>query len=84
MEAAYNNTSDNGLNGTGAISKSASLGMEVGGHQPTPGRHQATAKFKWNKEVNKIVMKCFYKNNHKKGYRKRMFGIWKEMGFFEI
>ena len=67
MEAACNNTSDNGVNGTGATSESASPSMEVGGQQPTPGRHQATARLKWNKEVNKIVMKCFYKSNPKKG-----------------
>ena len=85
MEAACNNTSDNGVNGTGATSESASPSMEVGGQQPTPGRHQATARLKWNKEVNKIVMKCFYKSNPiKRGYRKRMFGIWKENGIFEI
>ena len=30
-------------------------------------------------------MKCFYMSNPiKSGYRKRMFGFWKEMGVFEI
>ena len=83
MEAACNNTSDNGVKWTGATSESAPPGMEVGGQQPTPDRHQATARLKWNKEVNKIVMKCFYKSNPiKRGYRKRVFGIWKEMGGF--
>ena len=85
METACNNTSDNGVNGTGATNESASSGMEVGGQQPSPGRHQATTSLKWNKEVNKIVIKRFYKSNPKKrGYRLRMFGIWKEMRVFEI
>ena len=25
-----------------------------------PGRHPATARVKWNKEVNKVVMESFY------------------------
>ena len=29
--------------------------------QPEPGRHQMTARMKWNKEVNKVVMECFYR-----------------------
>ena len=56
MEAACNNTSDNGVHGTEATSESASPGMEVGGKEPTPARHQATARLKWNKEVNKNVI----------------------------
>ena len=67
MEGAYHKTSDNGVNGTGATRESASLGMEVGRQQPPPGHHQATARLKWSKEVNRIVMKCFCKINPKNG-----------------
>ena len=33
----------------------------------------------WTKEMNKIVMKCYYKSNpNVRGYRKMMHNIWKE------
>ena len=53
--------------------------------QHGPGRHQATARIKWSKEVNKIVMRCFYKSEpNKRGYRKRMLEIWTDIGVFEV
>ena len=30
--------------------------------QREPGRHQVTARMKWDKEVNKPVMECFYRS----------------------
>ena len=42
-------------------------------------------KRRWTKEVNKLVMRCFYQSNTtRKGYRKRMIVIWREIGTFEI
>ena len=39
---------------------------------------------KWNKEVNKIIMECFYRSDPtRRGYRKRMLANWKEIGVFE-
>ena len=45
---------------------------------------------KWNKEVNKVVMECFYRSKpfHEeeklaRGYRQRMFREWKDRGLFE-
>ena len=47
--------------------------------QRGPVRHRATGRVKWNKEVNKIVMECFYrskpfdeKRKPVRGYRKKV------------
>ena len=81
------NISDNGVNKAGADN---SEGLAPGScsmrTQADPGRHPTTArkrtsKTTWSKEVNKIVMKCFYNSEpSKRGYRKRMFAKWQEIG----
>ena len=45
---------------------------------------------KWNKEVNKVVMECFYRTKpfdeerkSVRGYRRRMFREWRDKGLFE-
>ena len=45
---------------------------------------------KWNKEVNKVVMECFYRSKPfdeegkpVRGYRQRMFREWRDRGLFE-
>ena len=52
--------------------------------------HEVTARMKWNKEVNKVVMKCFYRSKPfdeegkpVRGYRERMFREWRDKGLFE-
>jgi len=54
------------------------------------GRHLDTGRMKWNKEVNKVVIECFYRSrpfNEEgkpiRGYIQRMFGEWKDKGMFE-
>ncbi|XP_068738998.1 uncharacterized protein [Montipora capricornis] len=85
MKMENNTYRENGVNGTGTLRESASPGKVVGEQQPTPGRHQTTARTKWSKEVNRIVMRCFYMSEpSKRGYRRRMLGIWKERGVFEV
>ena len=40
---------------------------------------------RWTNEVNKLVMRCFYQSDPtRRGYRKRMIAIWREIGTFEI
>ena len=40
---------------------------------------------RWTKEVSKLVMTCFYKSDPtRRGYRKRMIAICKDIGIFEI
>ena len=42
-------------------------------------------RIRWTKEVNKLVMRCFYQSNPtRRGCRKRMIAIWKENETFEI
>ena len=73
-------STENGVNGT----ESASRGRVPGVEQPAPARNPATAKLRWTKEVNKLVMKCYINRDpSKRGYRKRMMTIWREEGVFE-
>ena len=58
--------------------------------QQGPSRHTVTATVKQNKEVNKVVMECFYRSKAFdeegkpiRGYRRRMFREWKERGMFK-
>lgn len=78
------------MNGTGTSSESASPGRCSLAQQRRPGRHQVTARVKWDKEVNKVVMECFYRSkpfNEEgkpiRGYRQRLFWEWNERGMFE-
>ena len=59
------------------------------GEQHRPGRNQATARMKWTKEMNIVVMECFYSARPfdengvpKRGYRQRMFRAWNDRGVF--
>ena len=54
-----------------------------------PGRHHVTARKKWSKEVNIVVMECYYRSNPinengvpLKGYRQRTYREWLERGPF--
>ena len=54
------------------------------------GRHPVTARVKWKKEVNKVVMECFYRSKPfdeeeklVRGYKKRILKEWRERGMFE-
>ena len=79
------NCSNNGVNANEASSNSVSSGRCTIEPQYGPGRHQATARIKWSKEINKIMMRCFYKSEpNKRGYRKRILEIWKDIGVFEV
>ena len=75
----------NGVNGTQGTSEGVTPGRVAGGQQPAPGRYPNTARTKWSKDLNKLLMKCYIKSNPgTRGYRKRMFAIWMEFGEFEI
>ena len=81
---------DNGVNGTGAFCEGASSGRCPVGKQRRPGRHPATARMMWSKDVNKVVMECYLKRKPVnengvpiRGYRQRMYRVWQEIGLFE-
>ena len=40
---------------------------------------------RWVMEENSLVMRCFYQSDPtRRGYRKQIIAIWREMGTFEI
>ena len=85
-----NKCSDNDLNGAGAYSEGASSGRSPVVEQHRPGRQYATARVKWSKEVNKVVIECYLRSRPVnengvpiRGYRQRMFRVWQEIGLFE-
>ena len=85
-----NNFEENSVNGTGINDDGVALGRCPTGRQGGPARYTATVRMKWNKEVNNVVMECYYRGRPVdergvpiRGYRKRLFCEWKERGLFE-
>ena len=76
----------NDVNGTGTDpGEGSSSGRGTRGQQRVPGHQQVTARKTWNKEVNKLIMRCFIESNPStRGYSKRMLAIWKEIGVFDV
>ena len=54
---------NNGVNGTGMPFKGPLPGRCSPTQQQGPDRCPVTARVKWNKEVNQVVMECFYRDN---------------------
>ena len=84
------NFENNGVNGTRPLGEGSSPSRCFLVQQREPGRHQVTARMKWNKEVNKAVMECFYRSKpfdeegkSVRGCRQRMFREWRDRGLFE-
>ena len=82
--------SNNDVNGAGTSSEGSSSGRCSSGDLRGPGRYPTTARMRWNKEVNKVVMECFYRSNPFneegrpiRGYRQRMFREWRVRGMFD-
>ena len=75
-----NSLSNNDVNGAGSLREGSSSGRCSLGEQRGPGRYPATARMRWSKEVNKVMMECFYRSKpfdenerHIRGYRQRTF-----------
>ena len=81
MNEMSNQNFENGVvNGTRPLAEGSSPGRCFLGQQREPGRHQVTARMKWNREGNKVVIECFYRSKPfdeegkpVRGYRQRMF-----------
>ena len=56
------NFENNGVNGTRPLGEGSLPDRCFLVQQQEPGHHQVTARMKWNKEVNKAVMECFYRS----------------------
>ena len=74
------NSQDNDVNGAGTSCEGPTSGRCSLAQQQRPGRHQTTAtKRKWTKELNVVVMECYFLSNPVdedgkpiRGYRQRM------------
>ena len=82
--------SNNGVNETGPYRAGLSPGRFPVGEQHRADRHPATARKEWTKQVNMIVMECYYRSRPVsetgvpiRGYRKRMHSQLKIRGMFE-
>ena len=85
MITSSHNDEVSGVNGTFQSQEGASPGTDPHAEQARPGRKQATARMKWTKEVNKLVMKCYIKSNPRvRGYIKRMMALWNDIGVYKI
>ena len=59
--------------------------MEENNANKEQGNKKRMLRRTWNKEVNKLVMKCYLMSEpSKRGFRRRMYGIWQDIGIFEI
>ena len=81
---------NNGVKETGPYREGFSPGRLPVGEQHRADRHPATARKEWTKNVNMIVMECYYRSKPVsetgvpiRGYRKRMYSQWKIRGIFE-
>ena len=90
-EMSNQNSENNGVNRAGPVGEGSSPGRCSLVRQQGPGRHPTTVRTKWSKNVNKIVMECFFRSKPFdddgkpiRGYRQRMMQEWKEHGVFEI
>ena len=68
-----NNNNDNNNNNNNNNNNRCSPAQLQG-----PRCHRATARVKWNKEVNKVVMESFYRNKSFDDEGKPIMGIQKE------
>ena len=56
----------------------------VNGQAPL-GRHQATARRKWNNALYRVVMECYFENKPgTRGYRRRILNNWQNRGMFRM
>ena len=81
---------NNGVNGTRPLREGSLPGRCLLVQQRERGCHQVTNIMKLNKEVNKVVIECFYRNKPFdqegkpiRGYRQGMFREWRDRGLFE-
>ena len=61
-ELSNQNFENNGVNGTRPLGDGSSPDRCFLEQQRELGPHQVTARMKWNKEVNKVVMGYFYRS----------------------
>ena len=90
-EMSNQNSENNGVNRAGPVGEGSSPSRCSLVRQWGHGRHPTTVRTKWSRNVNKIVMDCFFRSKTFdddgktiRGYRQLMMQEWKEHGVFEI
>ena len=85
------NFENSGINRAGPVGEGSSPGRCSLVQQQGPVCHPTTVRTKWSKNVNKIVMECFFRSKpfdddskSIRGYRQQMMQEWKGHGVFEI
>ena len=75
----------NDVNGAGTSCEGPLYGRYPVREQRRPGRHQKTVGTGWSKEMNVVVMECYFlsrpfdeEGKPIREYTKQMHGIWKE------
>ena len=61
-EMSNQNSENNSVNRAGSVEEGSSPGRCSLVRQWGPGRHPTTIRTKWSKNVNKIVMECFFRS----------------------
>ena len=59
---SYQHFENNSVDGTKTLGEDSSPSRCFMVQQRETACHQVTARMKWNKEVNKVVMECFYRS----------------------
>ena len=86
MRVIFNiNSIRNDVDGTRTPCEGPSSGRILVAQQHQPSRYPATARKTWSKNDNKLAMMSYFKSEPlKRGYRKRLLEIWKEIGTFDL
>ena len=84
-EMSNKNSENNGINRPGPVGEGSSPGRCFLVRKQRPGRHPTTVRTKWSKNVNKIVISCFFRSKpfdddgkSIRGYRQQMMQEWKK------
>ena len=85
------NSENNGIKRAEPVGEGSSLARCSLVRQWGPSRHPNTIRTPWFKNVNKIVMECFFRSRPFddgdkpiRRYRQRILQEWKEYGVFQI
>ena len=84
-EMSNQNSENKGVNRAGPVGEGSLPGRYSLVRQLGSDRHPTTVRTKWSKNVNKIVIECFFRiklfdddGKSIRGYRQRMMQEWKE------
>ena len=81
----FGESSEESFKGFDEVEVGLNKTMEEKNTNKKQGNKKDLTRRTWNKEVNKLDMKCYLMSGpSKRGYKRRMYGIWQDIGIFEI